>query len=71
MDNLNTQKKHILLQTPSMRSLFLRALLEGLLEKQFGNDMMDKLFDRYSEKIKRSSYFLNLETDKQLNCLPV
>ena len=66
MDNLNTQKKHILLQTPSMRSLFLRALLEGLLEKQFGNDMMDKLFDRYSEKITRSSYFLNLETDKTI-----
>ena len=34
-----------------MRSLFLRALLEGLLERQFGNDMMDELFDRYSEKI--------------------
>ena len=35
-----------------MRSLILRALLEGLLKKQFGNDMMDELFDRYSEKLK-------------------
>ena len=63
---MNTQKKHIFLQTPSMRSLFLRALLEGLLEKQFGNDTMDELFDRYSKKITRSSYFLNLETDKTI-----
>ena len=49
-----------------MRFLLLRALLEGLLEKQFGNDMMDELFDRYSEKIKWSSYFLNPETDKTI-----
>ena len=51
---------------PSMRSLFLRALLEGLLERQFGNDMMDELFDRYSEKITWSSYFLIPETDKTI-----
>ena len=49
-----------------MRSLFLRALLEGLLEKQFGNDTMVELFDRYSKKITRSSYFLNPETDKTI-----
>ena len=49
-----------------MRSLFLRALLEGLLEKQFGNDTMDELFDRYSEKITKFSYFLNPEIDKTI-----
>ncbi|XP_030973393.1 probable S-adenosylmethionine-dependent methyltransferase At5g37990, partial [Quercus lobata] len=66
MEKLKTQKKHLFLQTPSMRSLFLRALLEGLLERQFGNDMMDELFDRYSEKITWSSYFLIPETDKTI-----
>ena len=49
-----------------MRFLLLRALLEGLLEKQFGNDTMDELFDRYSEKITKFSYFLNPETDKTI-----
>ena len=49
-----------------MRALFLRAPFEGLLEKQFGNEMMDELFDRYTEKVARSSFFLNPEIDKTI-----
>nr|POE71626.1 putative s-adenosylmethionine-dependent methyltransferase at5g37990 [Quercus suber] len=63
---LKNQKKHVTLQSPSMRALFLRAPFEGLLEKQFGNEIMDELFDRYTEKVARSSFFLNPEIDKTI-----
>ena len=63
---LNNQKKHVTLQSPSMRALYLRAPFEGLLEKQFGNEMVDELFNRYTEKVARSSFFLNPEIDKTI-----
>lgn len=63
---LNNQKKHVTLQNPSMRALFLRAPFEGLLEKQFGNGMVDELFNRYTEKVARSSFFLSPEIDKTI-----
>ncbi|KAM3741318.1 hypothetical protein ACB098_08G167400 [Castanea mollissima] len=63
---LKNQKKHVTLQSPSMRALFFRALFEGLLVKQFGNEIIDELFDRYTEKVARSSFFLNPEIDKTI-----
>ena len=49
-----------------MRSLFLRSAFEGVLEKHFGNDIMDELFNRYTEKVAESSIFLNAEADKSI-----
>ena len=48
-----------------MCSLFLGAALEGVIAKYFGNDIMDELFNRYTEKVAESS-FLNLEADKSI-----
>ncbi|KAG6655872.1 hypothetical protein CIPAW_05G246400 [Carya illinoinensis] len=66
MENLNNQKKHLILPNPSMRSLYLRAALEGEFAKHFGNEIMDELFNRYSEKVVGSSFFLNPETHKSI-----
>ena len=63
---LNNQKNHVTLQNPSMLALFLRAPFEGLLEKQFGNEMVDELFNRYTEKVARSSFFLYPKIDKTI-----
>uniref|UniRef100_A0A2N9FN25 Uncharacterized protein n=1 Tax=Fagus sylvatica TaxID=28930 RepID=A0A2N9FN25_FAGSY len=66
MEILNNQKKHFTLRNPSMSSLSLRATLGGLLEKQFGNEIMDELFNRYSKKVAGSSFFLKPETEKTM-----
>ncbi|KAK7849227.1 putative s-adenosylmethionine-dependent methyltransferase [Quercus suber] len=38
----------------------------GVLEKHFGNDIMDELFNRYTEKVAESSFFLNAKADKSI-----
>ena len=48
-----------------MCSLFLGAALEGVIAKYFGNDIMDELFNHYTEKVAESS-FLNPEADKSI-----
>ena len=64
MEVLKNQKKHLILQSPSLRSLYLRAVLEGIIEKHFGNEILDELFNRFTHKVEGSSFFLNPETDK-------
>ncbi|KAK4608598.1 hypothetical protein RGQ29_002132 [Quercus rubra] len=64
MEVLNNQKKHHILQSASLRSLYLRAVLEGIIEKHFGNEILDELFNRFTHKVEGSSFFLNPETDK-------
>ncbi|KAK7849229.1 putative s-adenosylmethionine-dependent methyltransferase, partial [Quercus suber] len=64
MEVLNNQKKHLILQSASLRSLYLRAVLEGIIEKHFGNEILDELFNRFTHKVEGSSFFLNPETDK-------
>ncbi|KAK7849253.1 putative s-adenosylmethionine-dependent methyltransferase [Quercus suber] len=66
MEILNNQKKYVSLRNPSMYSLFLRAALEGVIAKHFGNDIMDELFNRYTGKVAESSFFLNPEADKSI-----
>ena len=65
MELLNNKSKYLILCNPSMRSLFLRSAFEGVLEKHFGNDIMDELFNRYKEKVAES-FFLNAEADKSI-----
>ena len=66
MEILNNKSKYLTLCNPSMRSLFLRSAFEGVLEKHFGNDIMDELFNRYTEKVAESSLFFNAEADKSI-----
>ncbi|KAK4608590.1 hypothetical protein RGQ29_002124 [Quercus rubra] len=66
MEILNNKSKYLTLCNPSMRSLFLRSAFEGVFEKHFGNDIMDELFNRYTEKVAESSFFLNAEADKSI-----
>ncbi|KAK7849230.1 putative s-adenosylmethionine-dependent methyltransferase [Quercus suber] len=65
MEILNNQENYVSLRNPSMCSLFLRAALEGVIAKHFGNDIMDELFNRYTEKVAESS-FLNPKADKSI-----
>ena len=65
MEILNNKSKYLTLCNPSIRSLFLRSAFEGVLEKHFGNDIMDELFNRYTEKVAES-FFLNVEADKSI-----
>ena len=66
MEILNNKSRYLTLCNPSMRSLFLRSAFEGVLEKHFGNDIMDELFNRYTQKVVESSFFLNAEADKSI-----
>ncbi|PON85683.1 SAM dependent carboxyl methyltransferase [Trema orientale] len=63
MEKLNIEN-HVLLPNLQMRVLYLRAALEGLLQKHFGNEIMDELFNRFSNKVAQSSIFLNPENHK-------
>ena len=65
MEILNSQKKYVSLRNPSMCSAFLRATLEGVIAKHFGNDIMDELFNRYTVEVVESS-FLIPEADKSI-----
>ncbi|CAI9777652.1 unnamed protein product [Fraxinus pennsylvanica] len=49
------------LTTPDAKSfaLFMRALIEGLLQNHFGSEIMDELFKRYEEKVEEFELLLN------------
>ncbi|PON58746.1 SAM dependent carboxyl methyltransferase [Parasponia andersonii] len=64
MEKLDNVEKHVLLPNLQTRILFLRAALEGLLQKHFGNEIMDELFNRFSNEVAQSSIFLNPENHK-------
>ncbi|OMO72392.1 SAM dependent carboxyl methyltransferase, partial [Corchorus olitorius] len=40
-------------------TLHLRAGLEGIISKHFGNKIIDELFDRFDKKAEENSYLLN------------
>lgn len=59
-------RKHVALHNVKMRALYFRAVFEGLLEKHYGNGIMDELFDRYSKKVAVSSFYLNPENHRSV-----
>ncbi|KAF8040349.1 hypothetical protein BT93_B2548 [Corymbia citriodora subsp. variegata] len=64
---LNHPKMHVALFTVESRSLFLRAILEGLLLHHFGDELiMDDLFHRYSLKVAKSPFFLKPESHEAI-----
>lgn len=66
MEKLNNPKKHLSMPNLQMRVLYLRAALEGLLQKHFGAEIVDELFARFSKKVAESSFFLNPENQKSM-----
>ncbi|XP_027179703.1 probable S-adenosylmethionine-dependent methyltransferase At5g37990 [Coffea eugenioides] len=61
MEILSIPGKHVVFSNPSGIALYLRAALEGLLEKQFGSDIMDELFELFTQKLAESSSLFNPE----------
>lgn len=65
MDILNNPKHHIAMPDLRQRMLYIRAVIETLIEKHFGNDILDQLFKIYATKLSGSSIFLNPENYQQ------
>ncbi|XP_027180012.1 probable S-adenosylmethionine-dependent methyltransferase At5g38780 [Coffea eugenioides] len=61
LEILSIPGKHVVFSNPSGIALYLRAALEGLLEKQFGSDIMDELFELFTQKLAESSSLFNPE----------
>ena len=61
MEILSIPGKHEFLSNPCAIALHLRVALEGLLEKQFGSDIMDELFELFTQKLAESSSLFNPE----------
>ncbi|XVF82073.1 hypothetical protein PTKIN_Ptkin16aG0014400 [Pterospermum kingtungense] len=61
MDILNCPKHHQALPELTQRVLFARAILEKVIEKHFGTEIVDHLFQMYTTKFSESPVFLNPE----------
>ncbi|KAH6763073.1 S-adenosyl-L-methionine-dependent methyltransferases superfamily protein [Perilla frutescens var. hirtella] len=48
------------------RAAYLRAVFEGMLINQFGREVMDQLFDRYTNKLAASPHFLDPHNEKSI-----
>ncbi|XVF24406.1 hypothetical protein REPUB_Repub13aG0125100 [Reevesia pubescens] len=66
IDILNNPKQHITMPDLKQRTLYMRAALEELIEKHFGNEIIDQLFQIYSKKLSESSIFLNPDYQKTI-----
>ncbi|KAL0408927.1 UNVERIFIED_CONTAM: Loganic acid O-methyltransferase [Sesamum radiatum] len=54
------------LTSPEERASYLRAVNEGMLVNHFGSEIIDELFDRYTNKLKASPLFSNPDSDKTI-----
>ncbi|CAK9137177.1 unnamed protein product [Ilex paraguariensis] len=66
MEIMKNPAKHVTMPSVRLRTLFLRACFEGLLENHFGSKIMDELFERYSKKVAEASFTMNPENDKSI-----
>ncbi|GAB4828814.1 hypothetical protein Ancab_018475 [Ancistrocladus abbreviatus] len=66
VEELKVPKKNVLMPDPKKRSLYLRAALEELINRHFGSEIIDELFERFSNKLAESSAFLNAENHVSL-----
>nr|DAD35803.1 TPA_asm: hypothetical protein HUJ06_006444 [Nelumbo nucifera] len=52
--------------------MHLRAAMQGIIEKHFGSEIIDQLFDRFSEKLAdQSSYIFNARHERVTQLLVV
>ncbi|CAM8956485.1 unnamed protein product [Rhodiola kirilowii] len=66
MEIMDNKKEHVAIPNVKRRTLFLRALFEGLFGQHFGYEVVDEIFDRYAEKVAVSSFYLKPESQKTL-----
>ncbi|XVF82047.1 hypothetical protein PTKIN_Ptkin16aG0011800 [Pterospermum kingtungense] len=59
MDILNNPKHHTVMPDLRQRMLYVRAVVEKLIEKHFGSEILDHLFEIYERKLSESPLFLN------------
>ncbi|XP_059665203.1 loganic acid O-methyltransferase-like [Cornus florida] len=52
---------------PKMTSAQERAIMEGSITKHFGNEIMDPLFDLYTQKLAENSYIFDKEVHKDVD----
>ncbi|XVF41151.1 hypothetical protein PTKIN_Ptkin01aG0257000 [Pterospermum kingtungense] len=64
MEILNIPMQHVAMPDLRQRALYMRAVLEGLIKEHFGTEIMDQLFQLYSNKLSESTIFLNPEYQK-------
>nr|XP_027095836.1 probable S-adenosylmethionine-dependent methyltransferase At5g38780 isoform X1 [Coffea arabica] len=61
MEILNIPGKQELFPNPTANVLYLRAVLQGVVEKHFGSGIVDELFELYGRKVADSSFFFDPE----------
>ncbi|XVF82055.1 hypothetical protein PTKIN_Ptkin16aG0012600 [Pterospermum kingtungense] len=61
MDILDNPKHHIVMPQLGQRVQYIRAILEMLIVKHFGDEIIDQLFEIYARKLSESTIFLNPE----------
>ncbi|XVF82081.1 hypothetical protein PTKIN_Ptkin16aG0015300 [Pterospermum kingtungense] len=66
MEILNNPKQHIVLPNLRQRMHSTRATSEMLIEKHFGTEIIDQLFEIYARKLSESSLFLNPDNYQQM-----
>ncbi|CAI9762993.1 unnamed protein product [Fraxinus pennsylvanica] len=54
MEILDNPPKRLTNPDPKSFSMFMRVLIEGLLQNHFGSEIMDELFKKYGEKVEES-----------------
>ena len=56
-------------ESPDYRicSFHFRAAIEGLVEEHFGKDIIEELFERYTNKLGRNSFIFDEEYRKEVN----
>ncbi|XVF81994.1 hypothetical protein PTKIN_Ptkin16aG0007400 [Pterospermum kingtungense] len=59
MDILDNLKHHIVMPHLGQRVQYIRAILEMLIVKHFGAEIIDQLFEIYARKLSESTMFLN------------
>ncbi|KAL0446814.1 UNVERIFIED_CONTAM: Loganic acid O-methyltransferase [Sesamum latifolium] len=72
-DSFNIERMEILnnpgkrtLRSANARARYLRAVFEGLLINHFGSEIMDELFELYTEKLAASPHFLDPDNEKSI-----
>ncbi|XVF82059.1 hypothetical protein PTKIN_Ptkin16aG0013000 [Pterospermum kingtungense] len=61
MDILDNPKHHRVMPHLGQRAQYIRAILEMLIVKHFGAEIIDQLFEIYARKLSESTIFLNPE----------
>ncbi|XVF82046.1 hypothetical protein PTKIN_Ptkin16aG0011700 [Pterospermum kingtungense] len=66
MEILSNPRHHIAMPDLRQRLLYMRAVLEMLIVKHFGTEIIDQLFEIYARKLSESPIFLNPEYQQSI-----